>query len=81
MKKPLLKFSKSKGVYNVFNHEFVFLGEIKKIKVGRFMHWAFHAQEETYYTSGCMKEIIEFMAKLYREDMKKWKKRVELTNH
>jgi len=71
MKKPLLKFklvkkdSRGKEIYDIFNHEDEFLGVINNSHVGRFFHWIFCPQEQTYYTNGCLKEIVEFITKLY----------------
>ena len=76
MKKPLLEF-KEEGVdregdiiYYVYNHEEVFVGTIVKSRVGRFLHWIFSPQERTYFTNGCLKEIVEFITKLYGEKKK-----------
>ena len=72
MKKPLLKFEqkgtdhRNKEIYYVYNHEDEFLGVINNSRVGRFMHWIFCPQEQTFYTNGCLKEIVEFITKLYR---------------
>lgn len=66
MKKPLLKFEeKGKDNYYVYNHEDTFLGNIIRARVGRFMHWTFQPDNQTYFTNGCLKEIVEFITKLY----------------
>jgi len=71
MKKPLLKFElkgvdrHNKSIYYIYNHEDEFLGVINRSRFGRFMHWIFCPQEQTYYTNGCLKEIVEFITKLY----------------
>ncbi len=73
MKKPLLRFKKQGldrhriDIYYVYNHEDEFLGVINRSRVGMFMHWIFCPQEQTYYTNGCMKEIVEFITKLYNK--------------
>jgi len=77
MKKPLLYF-KQQGLDNrkipiwyVYNHEDEFLGVINNSHVGRFYHWIFCPQEQTYYTNGCLKEIVEFITSLYKKELKK----------
>lgn len=71
MKKPLLKFEQ-KGldqrkipIYYVYSHDNEFLGVINNSHIGRFFHWIFCPQNQTYYTNGCLKEITEFITKLY----------------
>ena len=73
MKKPLLHF-KQQGkdhlgldIYYVYNHEDEFLGVINRSRVGKFMHWIFCPQEQTFYTNGCLKEISKFITKLYSQ--------------
>jgi len=74
MKKPLLHFKqvgldhRKKQIYYVYNHEDEYLGVINNSHVGRFFHWIFCPQEQTYYTNGCLKEIVEFITELYRKD-------------
>jgi hypothetical protein len=71
MKKPLLHIKEQgKDNYYVYNHEDVFLGNITRARVGRFMHWIFSPMEQTFYTNGCLKEIIEFITELYKKDRK-----------
>jgi len=76
MEKPLLKFKeegkdhRKENIYYVFNHEEVFLGVINKSRVGKFLHWIFCPQEQTYYTNGCLKEIVEFINSLYKNNLK-----------
>jgi hypothetical protein len=66
MKKPLLNFeNKAKDVYYVYNHEMEWLGVISKSRIGKFMHWIFAPVEQTFFTNGCLKEIIEFITQLY----------------
>lgn len=74
MKKPLLKFKengrdhRNKPIIYVYNHEDEFLGVINNSRVGRFMHWIFCPQEQTFYTNGCLREIVEFITKFYNEE-------------
>ena len=66
MKKPLLRFEeKGEFIYCVYNHEGDVLGQIVNSRVGRFMHWVFCPEGETFYTNGCLKEIIMFITSLY----------------
>jgi hypothetical protein len=72
MKKPLLKFKEQgKDLYYVYNHEDTFLGVINRARVGRFLHFIFSPQEQTFFTNGCLKEIIEFITSLYNKKIKK----------
>ena len=69
MKKPLLRFKEQgKDNYYVYNHEEEFLGNIVRSRVGKFLHWIFCPQEQTFYTNGCLKEIVEFITSLYNKD-------------
>jgi len=76
MKKPLVKFKeqgkdhRGEGIYYVYSHNDEFLGVINKSRVGRFMHFIFCPQEQTFFTNGCLKEIIEFITKLYSDKKK-----------
>ena len=54
-----------KNIYYAYNHEDEWLGTICRIRVGKFMHWVFQPQQESYFTNGCLKEIVEFITKLY----------------
>lgn len=71
MKKPLLHFKeqgtdvRNQNIYYVYNHEDIFLGTIVNSRVGRFFHWTFCPDSNTFYTNGCLKEIVEFITKLY----------------
>lgn len=71
MKKPLLNiklFGKDHHNYNiyyVYNHEDIYIGNIVKSRIGKFMHWIFCPDNQTYFTNGCLKEIVEFITKLY----------------
>ena len=75
--------SKSKGnhiYYQIYNSKEQYLGEIRKMRVGKFMHWCFcpdfgdeHELEnfctgDLYFTNGCLKEISTFITKLYSKE-------------
>lgn len=74
MKKPLLHFEEHTEfvfVFNILNHEDTFLGTIEKQRVGKFMHWVFKPDINTFFTNGCLKEIVEFITSLYNKDKQK----------
>lgn len=69
MKKPLLTFKETgKDLYYVYNHEGEWLGVINSSRVGRFMHWILCPNEQTFFTNGCLKEIVEFITALYSKN-------------
>ena len=56
--------------YNIINLKDEFLGQIKRERVGRFMHWCFVPIPEStddycYFSNGCLKEIVSFITSLY----------------
>lgn len=58
------EFEKEKyNVVNVIKKDK--LGIIKKNKVGRWNHWCFFPEQDTYYSNGCLKEITKFITSLY----------------
>lgn len=74
MKKPLLHIKeegydhRGKKIYYVYSHDEEFLGVINNSHVGRFFHWIFCPQQQTFYTNGCLKEIVEFITTLYKKE-------------
>lgn len=56
--------------WKVYNHLDEHLGFIQLERVGRFMHWCFHPLNGTYYTNGCLKEIVAFITSLYGRNKK-----------
>lgn len=55
-----------KDRYEVWNtQQRTNIGIIAQQRVGRFIHWCFYPQLETYFTNGCLKEISKFITKLY----------------
>lgn len=79
MKKPLLNFkeyakdNRGESIYQVFNHQGEYLGIVCKSRVGRFIHPIFQPDEATFFTNGCLREIIEFMSSLYNKKNKSGK--------
>ena len=75
MKAPLMKFiERNNKTYEVRNHEYVFVGDIEKLHVGRFFHWCLSPQPDTFFTNGCLKEITQFITSLYALDKKPTKR-------
>ena len=69
-----LKFEHKQGlaeeVYEIWNRNDQYLGDIKRIRVGSWMHWCFcpvavDTTGDVWFTNGCLKEIIEFISSLY----------------
>lgn len=54
-----------KPIYEIHNKDEEFLGEIRRKRVGQFMHWCFEPVADTYFTNGCLKEISLFITKCY----------------
>lgn len=67
MKPPLVRFVYLDSVkkYMVLNYANEKIGIIKKRRVGRFMHWCLIPDTDTFFTNGCLKEITQFITKLY----------------
>lgn len=71
VKGKLLRFEeeekdhRGKMIYFVYNHEDDHLGVICNSRVGRFFHWIFQPDRQTFYTNGCLKEITAFITKCY----------------
>lgn len=66
MKNKFLKFEKrelgSSITYHVENKDNQFLGRIWLNK--QWKEWVFEPEFETYYSAGCLKQIVEFMERL-----------------
>ena len=52
-------------IWNVIYEEYV--GEIKRARVGRWMHWCFFPYKDTWFSNGCLKEISKSITSLYSE--------------
>jgi len=50
-------------IWNVIYKEYV--GEIKRTRVGRWLHWCFFPYEDAWFSNGCLKEISKFITSLY----------------
>lgn len=57
------------GNLEVYNQkEDKLIGEIERLRVGRFMHWCFCPKSNMFFTNGCLKEIREFITEQYSKD-------------
>lgn len=65
--KDRLEFQQNKITrdYHIYNEKEEYLGSIEYMRVGRFMHWCFVPIAGIFFTNGCLKEIVEFITKLY----------------
>ena len=54
-------------IWNVIYKKYV--GEIRRERFGRWMHWQLFQYPEYGFTNGCLKEISKFITTLYS---KKW---------
>ena len=54
-------------IWNVIYKQYV--GEIRRERFGRFMHWQLFQYPRYGFTNGCLKEITKFITSLYS---KKW---------
>jgi hypothetical protein len=75
----IINSEKEENCYYLKNKkENVLICSIKKIRVGKFMHWClviddrFTIKDDSFifFTNGCLKEISNFINKLYSEDRK-----------
>jgi len=58
-------------IYNKIYKEYV--GEIRKERMGTWMHWHLFLYPNCGCTNGCLKEISPFITTLYSKDRKKIK--------
>ena len=76
MREQLLNFkvqgfdSNDHNIYYVYNWESEFIGVISRVRVGKFMHWIFSPQQQTFFTNSCLKEISKFITKCYSKKAK-----------
>lgn len=50
-------------IYNKIRNELI--GKCERLRCGKFMHWCFSPEKDTFFTNGCLKEISNFITKLY----------------
>lgn len=72
-KEKKLDFEKrvNENAYLIYNPYGEHIGYICQRRVGRFMHWCLEPLEDTFWTNGCLKEVTEFITKLYGEKNEK----------
>ena len=64
-------FNKGNGTYEVRNKIYkIRVGEIRKARMGRFMHWQLFGDKGTGFSNGCLKEISKFITYLYGKERK-----------
>ncbi len=56
------------GVYKIWNVVYEkYVGEIRKERMGQFMHWQLFQYEGCGFTNGCLKAITPFITTLYKK--------------
>ena len=68
VKNKYTKFRKIKeGVYEIWNKIYnCRVGEIRKERMGTWMHWQLFGDFGVGFSNGCLREISAFITKLYR---------------
>lgn len=55
-----------KPFYKLVNvRQDVIVGYISRKRIGRFLHWVFEPESDTFFTNGCLKDISKFITGLY----------------
>lgn len=62
----IIKYGEIYRIYNVIYERFV--GEIRKERMGRWLHWQLFQYPNCGFTNGCLKELSKFITALYRKD-------------
>ena len=53
-------------VYKIWNTVYEkYVGEIRKERMGRWLHWQLFQYPDSGFTNGCLKHIVPFITKLY----------------
>lgn len=61
-----IKILKSGEVYKIYNTIYeMYVGEIRRERMGRWMHWQLFQYPNCGFTNGCLKEISKFITSLY----------------
>ena len=55
-------------IWNVIYNKYV--GEIRRERMGRWMHWQLFQYPGYGFTNGCLKEISKFITSLYSERLR-----------
>ena len=66
-----IKIVKSKNIYKIYNTAYCkYVGEIRRERMGQWMHWQLFQYSGYGFTNGCLKEISKFITKLYSKNKK-----------
>jgi hypothetical protein len=64
--------NKGNGIYEVRNKIYKMrVGEIRKERMGTWMHWQLFGDTKVGFSNGCLKEISAFITYLYGKNRKK----------
>jgi len=59
------------GIYKIWNVIYKdFVGEIRRERFGKWMHWQLFQYPKYGFTNGCLKEISHFITSLYGRKLK-----------
>ena len=63
-----IEIQKEGETYKIWNTVYKrFVGEIRRERMGQWMHWQLFQYEVCGFTNGCLKEISKFITTLYRK--------------
>jgi len=66
-----LEFVVEDDRYEIYNQDQDLIGYVERIRVGRWMHWCLcSCGADVYFSNGCLREIVAFIAKLERPKKK-----------
>ena len=61
-----IKILKSGEIYKIYNTVYEkYVGEIRRERMGQWMHWQLFQYKDMGFTNGCLKEISKFITTLY----------------
>ncbi len=67
-----ITFLREGELYKVYNKTYdEVVGEIRKERMGQWMHWQLFQYPGRGFTNGCLKEISKFITSLYGRDREK----------
>ena len=56
------------GMYKIWNNVYKkYVGEIRRERMGRWMHWQLFQYSGCGFTNGCLKEVSRFITTLYKK--------------
>ena len=63
-----IKIIKEKNIYKIWNNVYEqYVGEIRRERMGQWMHWQLFQYPGCGFTNGCLKEISSFITTLYKK--------------